>query len=61
MKGSKILGIILLIVGIIVLVVSLIADAIGIGGSAGFGFKQIIGAVVGAIAAIIGLIFTVKK
>lgn len=51
-KGSSI---ILIGVGIIILLVSLLADVLGIGGYPGIGFKQIIGAVVGAVIVIIGL------
>ena len=51
-KGSSL---ILMGVGIILLLVSLLADVLGIGDSPGIGFKQIIGAVVGAVIVIIGL------
>jgi len=59
--GGKTAGIVLLVVGIVILVLSLAADSIGIGGSAGFGPYQIVGAVVGAIVTIVGLILTLKK
>jgi hypothetical protein len=61
MGPIKILGIICLIVGIIILVLSLIADSVGVGGSPGFGWKQIVGAIVGVIIGIVGLILTFKK
>ena len=51
---KKGLSLILIGVGIILLLVSLLADVVGIGGYPGIGFKQIIGAVVGAVIAIIG-------
>lgn len=54
MKDKKTLGYILLVGGIAALVLSLLADTIGIGGSGAFGYKQIVGAVVGAIAAVAG-------
>ncbi len=50
-KGSSI---ILVGIGIILILVSLLADVLGIGGYPGIGFKQIIGAVVGGVIAIIG-------
>jgi uncharacterized membrane protein YcjF (UPF0283 family) len=45
---------ILIGVGIVLLSVSLLADVLGIGDYPGIGFKQIAGAVVGAVIAIIG-------
>jgi hypothetical protein len=61
MKGGKIVGIVLLVLGIVVLILFLAADLIGIGASPGFGSWQIIGAVVGAIAGVVGLVLTLKK
>jgi uncharacterized membrane protein len=54
--GKKGLSLILIVVGIIILLVSLLADMIGIGGYPGMGYKQIIGAIVGAVISIIGFI-----
>jgi hypothetical protein len=59
--GGKTAGIVLLVVGIVILVLSLVADSIGIGGHLGFGLSQIVGAVVGAIVTIVGLVLTLKK
>jgi uncharacterized membrane protein len=53
---KKRLSLILIVVGIIILLVSLLADVIGIGGYPGMGYKQIIGAIVGAVIAIVGFI-----
>ena len=53
---QKRLSLILIVVGIIILLVSLLADVIGIGGYPGIGYKQIIGAIVGAVISIIGFI-----
>ncbi|MDH4137125.1 MAG: hypothetical protein OEW09_10485 [Anaerolineae bacterium] len=61
MGGKKIAGIVLLVVGIVVLLLSLIADPIGIGGWPGFGRDQIVGAIVGAIVTVVGLVLTLKK
>jgi len=61
MKNKKTLGYVLLVGGILVLAVSLLADVIGIGGSGVIGFKQILGAAVGIVAAVAGLTLTVKK
>ena len=61
MGGKKTTGIVLLVVGIVILLLSLIADPIGIGGSPGFGAYQIVGAIVGAVVAIVGLVLTLQK
>ena len=59
MNNKKTMGIALLIVGVVVLIGSLAADAIG--GAAGFGYKQIVGAVVGVIVAVVGFVLYSKK
>ncbi|MCJ7434025.1 MAG: hypothetical protein MUO77_11110 [Anaerolineales bacterium] len=61
MSNKKSIGIALLAVGAVLLIGSLAADAIGIGGVASFGYKQIIGAVVGVIVAIVGYLLYSKK
>lgn len=53
--------VILLIAGIVVLVVCLGADVVGIGEGTGIGWKQITGAVVGAIVAAVGVVQMRKK
>ena len=54
--GKKGLSLLLIVVGIIILLVSLLADVLGIGGYPGIGYKQILGAIVGAVISIIGFI-----
>jgi hypothetical protein len=61
MDVKKTVGIVLLVVGIAVLVLSLAADPIGIGSNSVFGTIQIIGAIAGAIAAVVGLVLRRKK
>ncbi len=61
MGGKKTIGIVLLVVGIVVLLLSLVADPIGIGVRPGFGSYQIVGAIVGAIVTVVGLVLTLKK
>lgn len=61
MEGKKTAGIVLLVVGIVILALSLTADAIGIGGSPVFGRDQIVGTIVGAIVAVVGLVLTLRK
>jgi hypothetical protein len=52
----------LLVAGIILLLAFLTADMIGIGEAASaFGYKQIIGTVVGAVAAVAGFILRSKE
>lgn len=53
---KKRLSFILIVVGIIILLVSLLADVLGIGGYPGMGYKQILGAIAGAVISIIGFI-----
>jgi uncharacterized RDD family membrane protein YckC len=57
--NKKTLGIIAAVVGIIVLLVSLLANQLGLG-SPGFGIKQIIGTVLGAVVAILGIVLATK-
>ncbi len=52
--SKKTIGIVGLILGIIILVVSLGADVFGLGNAMGFGWKQILGAVLGVILALVG-------
>jgi hypothetical protein len=51
----------LLAVGVVLLIVSFAADAIGIGGAAGFGYKQIIGSVAGVIVVVAGFVLYSRK
>ena len=60
MKWQKASGAFLLVLGIVLVVVSLLADLIGIGANPGFGYRQIIGVVLGVIAIIRG-IWSLKK
>ncbi len=54
---KKVLCFVFIGVGIIILLVSLFADLIGIGvPGSGFGYKQVIGTVIGAMIVIIGFI-----
>ena len=59
--SKKTIGFLLIILGVIVLVVSLAADVIGIGGVPGFGWKQILGAVVGVLVALGGVWLALNK
>jgi hypothetical protein len=52
--SKRMIGIVLIVVGVVVLVGSLAADSLGIGGAPGIGWKQLIGAGVGVIIAIVG-------
>lgn len=61
MEGRKMMGVILLVIGVMVLALSLLTDLIGIGGMPGVGPDQILGAVAGAIVAVVGLVLTREK
>lgn len=62
MGSKKTVGVALLVIGVVLLVVSLIADVVGIGASPTmFGYRQIAGTIVGAIAAVVGLVLAIRK
>ena len=61
MGSKKTTGIVLFGAGAVILVLSLAADPIGIGGSPGFGWKQILGALAGAVLTVVGLALGYKK
>ena len=61
MGNMKTIGIASLVVGVILVIGALAADVIGIGGAAGFGYKQIIGAVVGVVVAVVGFVLYSRK
>ncbi len=52
--GKKKLGSLLTGIGIVVLLISVFADPLGIGGYPGFGYKQIIGTILGIVIGVIG-------
>ena len=56
MAGKKKAGIVLLVLGIVILILSIIADLIGIGASPSFGYRQIIGVIIGILAGVLGLL-----
>ncbi len=47
--------------GAVILVLALAVHPIGIGGSPGLGWKQILGALVGAVLTVVGLALGYKK
>jgi hypothetical protein len=57
----KNIGIVLFVLGLVLLAVSLTADWLGIGNVPGFGFKQILGSIAGALAAAVGVWLALKK
>ena len=61
MGGKKTTGVVLFGVGAVILILAIVADPIGIGGSPGFGWKQILGALVGAVLTVVGLAVGYKK
>ena len=61
MENKKTLGIVLLVVGVVVMAVSLFANQFGIGVTAVFGYKQSLGAVLGAAMAAAGFFWTTNN
>jgi len=61
MASQKQIGIVLILLGIIIFILALSADYIGLGGWPGYGYKQISGSIVGAIAIIAGFYLKQKK
>ena len=61
MGNRKTIGIALIVIGVVALIVSLAADPIGLGGAPGFGYKQIVGTVVGVVVAAVGYYYVSKS
>jgi hypothetical protein len=61
MNEKKIVATVLQAIGAVLILGSLMADAIGIGGAAGFGTKQVLGATTGVILALVGFIVYSRK
>jgi hypothetical protein len=61
MGSKKTTGIVLFGAGAVILVLALAVHPIGIGGSPGLGWKQILGALGGAVLTVVGLALGYKK
>ena len=59
--SRRTMGIVLIVVGVVLAVISLAADAIGIGSYPGLNWAQILGTVVGAILALVGVWLAMRK
>ena len=59
--SKRTIGFVLVFVGVVILVVSLGADILGLGNVPGFGWKQILGAVVGAVVTLGGVWLGFRK
>jgi hypothetical protein len=59
--SKRTIGIALIILGVVLLIVSLAADVIGIGNGTGIGWKQILGAAIGAVLALGGVWLALNK
>ncbi len=53
--SRKTWGIVVIVVGVLLAVLSALADVIGVGGTAGMGFAQIGGLVVGIAGVVVGI------
>jgi hypothetical protein len=51
----KNLTLVILVFGIFLVIASMLADAIGLGGSPGFGFRQILGTATGLLLIVVGI------
>lgn len=54
MNVKRTLGTALLVAGVIIVIISVAADYIGMGAFPAFGYKQIIGAIVGIVMIVVG-------
>ena len=59
--GSKTVGIVLIVVDVVVLIVSVAADSLGLGANPIFGFKQIVGTIVGVLLLLGGAWMAMRK
>ena len=60
--STRNIGIAILVIGILVILISLLADVIGIGATAGvFGWRQILGAGVGVLVILAGIVISRRK
>jgi hypothetical protein len=59
--SKRTVAVVLILVGVAILVVSIAADVLGIGNAPGFGWKQILGTVVGGATALAGIWLMVNK
>jgi hypothetical protein len=61
MEDKRTLSTVLLVAGIAILLISLFADPMGLGASPVFGYRQIVGAVAGAVVAVAGLVLLLRE
>jgi hypothetical protein len=54
--SSKTRSLVLIIIGMILVLLSLVADMLGVGAHAGFGWKQMTGTIVGVVLAVVGVL-----
>ena len=61
MNGKRTTGMVLLVGGVVLVIASACADYIGMGDFPGFGYKQIIGTIVGIVMIVVGLVLLPKR
>ena len=59
--NKRTIGFVLVFLGVVMLVISLAADILGLGNVPGFGWKQILGAAIGALIAVDGVWLAMRK
>ncbi len=55
MASDQTASIVVIVIGVGLLIVSVLADVIGVGDGLGFGHRQILGSLVGAVITLVGL------
>lgn len=61
MNAKRTAGLVSLVAGVVIVFLSVAADYIGIGAFPGFGYKQIVGTILGLIMIFAGLAFFPKR
>ncbi len=59
--SQKTIGYIVVAVGVILVIMAVLADSLGFGVGRGFGWKQIVGSVVGVLLAVVGVWLASRK
>jgi hypothetical protein len=60
--SNRYLGITMILVGLLIMLVSLLADVIGVGARPDiFGWKQLLGACVGVVVSVAGIVISRRK
>jgi len=61
MNNMRTISMISLVLGVVLVIVSVLADMIGVGSAPGFGYKQIVGSIVGIVLVGAGYVLNSRK